>query len=152
MKEVFTIGHSTKSFEDFVRILKAYGIEILIDVRHFPHSRKFPWFNTEFLRENLIKEGINYVWIEKLGGFRKGGYLKYMESEEWKEGFEELRKIAEKKRVCIMCSEWKFWKCHRKHIAEKLSEEFEVMHIIDERKCVKHNSEDERLKSKIRCD
>jgi len=71
MKEIWTIGHSNKSYEDFLELLKGFNIEILVDVRSYPGSWKFPWFNRENLGENIPQEGIEYSIIKNLGGRRK---------------------------------------------------------------------------------
>ncbi len=83
---------------EFINILKNYKIALLIDVRRFPVSRKFPWFNKDNISEELKKEGISYLWMgEELGGFRRGGYENYTESENYKKGIEELIGISKKK-------------------------------------------------------
>ena len=93
-KVVYTIGHSTRSLEEFVRVLKHYRIDILVDTRHFPRSRHNPQFNKELLEKELPKHKIEYAWLEVLGGFRKGGYKKYAGTEEFRRGIDELIKIA----------------------------------------------------------
>jgi len=70
---ILTIGHSTRTLEDFLCIIKENRLEVLVDVRHFPHSRHNPQFNKEVLERVCRDNGIQYKWIEILGGFRKGG-------------------------------------------------------------------------------
>jgi uncharacterized protein (DUF488 family) len=109
LKEIWTVGHSNKSYQDFLKILKVYKIEILVDVRSFPGSRKFPWFNKEYFAENLPSEDIDYTLIKNLGGRRKvkpdshntawenpqfRGYADYMESPQFLEGINELITLA----------------------------------------------------------
>lgn len=149
MKIIYTIGHSTRKLEEFIEILKNFKIEVLIDIRHFPHSRRNPQFNKEILEKELPKEGIDYLWLEKLGGFRKGGYLAYMETENFKEGLKEIIKIAEKNLTVIMCAEILWFKCHRRFVSDKLKElGFEVIHIFNKNKTQEHKFKE----NKIKCD
>ncbi|MEX2703212.1 MAG: DUF488 domain-containing protein [Candidatus Baldrarchaeia archaeon] len=135
MKEIFTIGHSTRSFEEFLSLLKKFKISILVDVRRFPTSR-FEHFKKENLEEFLRREGIRYVYLgKKLGGYRTGGYKKYIETEEFMKGIKELEKIAGKGRTAIMCTERFPWKCHRKYISIVLEGRgWKVVHILDHEK------------------
>jgi len=150
--EIFTLGHSTRQFEEFVNLLKFYKIETVVDVRHFPHSKKFPWFNKEFLEQNLAKNEMKYVWIEKLGGFRESGYKEYMKEEEWREGIRQLLEIASKNKTVVMCAEVLWWKCHRRYISNWLVDNgWEVFHIFDEKRIEKH-SLTEHKDTKVKCD
>ncbi len=150
MKKVYTLGHSTRSFQDLVKVLKHYRTEVLIDVRHFPRSRHNPQFNKENLEDELPKNGINYIWVERLGGFRKGGYKKYTKTKEFKEGLKELEKIINKTDCAIMCAELLWFKCHRRYIADSLKRKgYKVMHIYDEKKAGGHRITKKR---KIKCD
>jgi len=132
MKEIFTIGHSTRSFEEFLSLLKRFKISILVDVRRFPTS-KLEHFKKEKLEPLLKQEGIKYIHLGKeLGGYRKGGYKKYMESKEFMMGIKKLEKIAEEGRTVIMCAERFPWRCHRKYISIALEERgWRVSHILD---------------------
>ena len=125
--------------EDFVKILKKFGIEVIVDVRHFPTSKKFPWFCKENLENELKKEGIKYIWMEELGGFKKGGYINYTKTEEYKKGIEKLLQITKKNRVAVMCAEILWWRCHRRFIADTLlSMGKKVAHIYNENKVETH--------------
>ena len=147
MKTIFTLGHSTRKLEELIEILKNFKIEVLIDIRHFPHSRHNPQFNKENLEIELPQNNIEYLWLEKLGGFRKGGYLAYMETEEFKEGFEKLVRIAEEKVVAIMCAEILWFKCHRIFISDKLKEiGFSVINIFNKNKTQKHTFKQNKVK------
>ncbi len=128
---VYDIGHSTRSKELFLLILKRHSIEIVVDVRRFPRSKKFPHFNMETMKEYLSKEGIEYLWMgEKLGGFRKGGYEEWSKTETFSQGIEELENLAMKKRTVILCAEGFYLRCHRKFILEKLTKSgWEVKHL-----------------------
>ncbi len=124
----YTIGHSNQSMEDFISQLKKFGVEVVVDVRRFPTS-KHEQFKRENLEKSLREAGIDYVWLGKqLGGYR-GDYKKYMESEDFRRGIEELLKMKDK-RVAIMCAERFYMRCHRRYISEYLEElGFEVYHI-----------------------
>ncbi len=128
---VYDIGHSTRSKESFISVLKKHSIEIVVDVRRFPRSKKFPHFDMETMKEYLSKEGINYLWMgEKLGGFRKGGYEKWTTTETFSQGIEELENLALKKRTVILCAEGFYLRCHRRFILERLGKSgWEVKHL-----------------------
>lgn len=150
MEEIYTIGHSTRPISAFINVLKFYRIEVVVDVRHFPHSRHNPQFNREILQEELFKQGIVYKWIEKLGGYRTGGYKKYTKTSEFEEGMQELIKIAKDRKTAVMCAEILWFKCHRRYIADIFKRmKWKVYHIYDEQKLEKHKI---TLRRKIRCD
>ena len=132
---MYTIGHSNRDLREFIRILKFYRINTLIDVRRFPTSRIVPHFKREILENELLVHNIKYVWLgDLLGGYRRGGYEAYMSSEEFKEGLNKLINIVTSSEgyVALMCSEKLWFRCHRRFIANKLVEKgFEVIHIID---------------------
>ncbi|AEH44490.1 hypothetical protein Thein_0609 [Thermodesulfatator indicus DSM 15286] len=133
-KVVYTLGTSTRSFDEFLRILKKYKIKQVIDVRSFPKSRRFPHFNQEILSKKLAEEGFYYVWLGKeLGGFRREGYEKYMQTEDFAEGLNRLLALIEGDTSVIICAEKFPWRCHRRFISRKLSEKgIGVIHIIDD--------------------
>ncbi len=152
---IYTIGHSTRSTEDFLKILKHYGIETVVDVRHFPSSKKFPWFNKDMLEKTLAEGGIKYFWLEALGGFRKGGYAEYTKTQEFAEGIKRLEEIAEQGRTAVMCAEILFFRCHRRYISEKLTQlGHKVIHIYNLEKIQEHKPQEvkEKMKLKIFCD
>lgn len=145
-KTLWTIGHSTRDLDDFIDLLKINDIQLLIDVRSFPGSRKFPQFNKENLEISIPESGIQYQLIKKLGG-RRGrnknshntawrnlsfrNYADYMESADFKEGIEELESLALKEKSCYMCSEAVWWRCHRSMISDYLKlRGWEVLHIL----------------------
>jgi len=151
---IWTIGHSTREFEEFVRLLKENDIELLADVRSFPGSRKFPQFNKESLEVTLPENGIEYIHLKQLGGRRKvkpdskntvwrheafRGYADYMETDDFRTGMEDLIELAEEKRTAIMCSEAVWWRCHRSMISDYLKTAgVTVLHIMGEGKVVEH--------------
>lgn len=153
-KEIWTIGHSTHSIQDFIKILKSFEIETLVDVRRYPGSKKFPHFNKDQLITVLPGNGINYTHLEDLGGRRKAnkdshnttwrllsfrGYADYMETTEFKKSVEELEHIAENSRVAYMCSEAVWWSCHRSMISDYLKVKgYIVTHIMGVNKSMEH--------------
>ena len=152
--KIWTVGHSTRGGEEFVQILLAHGIEVLVDVRTFPMSRRYPQFNRDALAASLAKNQIDYKHEPRLGGRRKPrpdshnsawrneqfrGYADHMETEGFKNGVRELLELASTKRVAVMCAEAVWWRCHRSLIADYLKAEgHEVIHIIDEKKTEEH--------------
>jgi len=154
-KIIYTLGHSNRSIEEFLGIITKYGIRVVFDVRRFPSSRKFPHFNRENLEHTLRRRGVEYYWMENLGGYRgyvKGAnkykcfraqgyrnYVAWMETNTWRIDFQRLVKVASKAISAVMCSERIPWRCHRKLIADALLVEgFKVIHIIDADRIVEH--------------
>lgn len=137
---VYTIGHSNRGLGEFVEILCKYRIQVIIDVRRFPVSTKYPWFNREVLEDKLKCEDIEYVWLgDLLGGYRKGGYEKYMDTESFKMGIKNLLSIITNKNSAILCSEKLWFKCHRRFISDVLKGlGFNIVHIIDKDKVYLH--------------
>ena len=125
---VFTVGHSTRSFGEFLALLREFRIQMIIDIRRYPSSRKFPHFNSEPLRTSLEREGIEYIWLEDLGGRRheRGdlatpnvglrssgfrGYADHMLTEEFRTSVQKIVSFASKRRVAVMCAERLYFKC-----------------------------------------
>ncbi len=135
MNKIYTLGTDRRSEEDFIEILFAYDIKSLIDVRSFPKSR-IPVFTRENLKNLLEHEGIAYHFLGRdLGGFRKGGYVPYLVTDDFKGGIDLLESIAEKHSSVIICAERFPWKCHRKWISRELHQRgWQVEHIIDKGK------------------
>ena len=132
-ENLWTIGHSTRNLDEFIELLKANGIEMLADVRHYPGSRKYPHFNVEPLRCALRDAGIDYESFTELGGRRKvqpdspnaawrhpafRGYADYMRTASFHRGIERLKSLAARKRTAIMCAEAVWWRCHRGLISD----------------------------------
>jgi hypothetical protein len=132
---VLTIGHSTRTIEEFVSTLRAHGVQLLVDVRSIPKSRRVPQFNSDALAASLREKGIEYVPLPTLGGLRRAkndsintgwrnasfrGYADYMATEEFREGLERLLQLAKTKRTAIMCAEAVPWRCHRSLIGDAL--------------------------------
>jgi len=144
---VWTIGHSTRTAEEFIDVLAAHEIEAVVDVRRFPGSRRLPQFGSAALEGSLRDAGVSYQWIEALGGRRRPdpaspndaweneafrGYADHTVSEEFAEGLFELLMIANGRRTAVMCAELPWWRCHRRIIADVLvALGYEVRHIQD---------------------
>ncbi|RLF15314.1 MAG: DUF488 domain-containing protein [Thermoprotei archaeon] len=128
--KVWTIGYGSRSKEKVLNMLKASGIELVVDIRRWPKSKQ-----GDFTRENMerwLKEaGIGYVWMgDTLGGYRRGGFERYMETQTFKKAIEELLRLARSKRVCLLCLEENPRGCHRRFIARYLQRiGVEVSHI-----------------------
>ena len=145
--QLWTVGHSTRSIEEFTQLLEAHSIELVVDVRRFPGSRRLPHFASDALRESLERATIEYQWIESLGGRRRPNvespnvgwrhpafraYADYIATEEFAAGLFELLMLAEGMRTAIMCSEVLWWRCHRRLIADvATSLDYHVMHLRD---------------------
>jgi uncharacterized protein (DUF488 family) len=118
---VFTIGYGGRRFDDFVALLQQHGISLVVDIRRFPRS-KMPEYNKESLEAKLPQFGISYIWMgETLGGLRRGGYPKYMESDDYQAGITKLLELAEQGNIVLMCKERTDAACHRRYIVETLT-------------------------------
>jgi uncharacterized protein (DUF488 family) len=153
-KTIWTIGHSTLDFEEFLEMLQSFRIEVVADIRHYPGSRKFPQYNSDTLRQLLNQTGIDYVPFIELGGRRKPrpdstngiwrsdafrGYADYMETDAFAAGIRRLTEIAAQSRTAYMCSEAVWWRCHRALVSDLLKTEgWQVMHIMKKDKAVEH--------------
>jgi len=152
--ELWTIGHSTRSAEDFVALLEENEIKVLADVRRFPGSRRYPHFNSENLERFLKTHGINYVHFEDLGGRRTPrkdspntawrneafrGYADYMMTPEFPAAMTRLLGLAARRPTAVMCAESLWWQCHRALIADYAKVEgVKVWHILGPGKTEEH--------------
>jgi uncharacterized protein (DUF488 family) len=136
MPTIFTIGHSTRSWKDFLAILRTQGIRRVVDVRTIPRSRHNPQFNREILPAKLRSARIGYVHLGKLGGLRHArrdslnmgwrnrsfrGFADYMQTPDFEKGLRRLMKLAKQKNTAVMCAEAVPWRCHRSLIADALT-------------------------------
>src|SRR6266404_1635587 len=144
--ELWTVGHSTRSIEDFVEALRSFEIKVLADVRSYPGSKRYPQFNQENLRASLTEAAIDYQHFPELGGRRRAnpdslnmawrnesfrGYADYMETEGFRDGILGLLEIARVSKTAVMCSEAVWWRCHRSLISDYLKAKgIEVNHIM----------------------
>jgi uncharacterized protein (DUF488 family) len=143
---LYTIGHSTRSLDEFLGILKAFSIGLVVDVRTIPKSRHNPQFNGDSLRLSLKGHGIDYIQMKDLGGLRKPaggsvntawrntsfrGFADYMQTPDFEKAIEDLFNIATRQTTVIMCAEAVPWRCHRSLIADALVvRKVQVEHIL----------------------
>src|SRR5207245_9634164 len=144
---IWTIGHSTRGIDEFISLLKENQIKLLVDVRAFPSSKRYPQFNKDALAESLNAHGIRYEHFPELGGKRKSkpdsrntawrnasfrGYADYMETEQFQKGIERLLDVAaEAGPTAIMCAEAVWWRGHRSLIADYLKAHgVDVLHML----------------------
>ena len=152
---IWTIGHSTRTIDEFISLLQANQIRSLADVRTLPGSRRYPQFNKATLADSLSKVGIRYEHFPELGGRRKPrddsrnlawrnasfrGYADYMETEEFQKGVKRLLDFAaDAGPTAIMCAEAVWWRCHRSLISDYLKVRgIGVMHVLNANKTEPH--------------
>jgi uncharacterized protein (DUF488 family) len=144
---VYTVGHSTRTLEELIRLLRARGIARLVDVRSVPRSARNPQFNRETLPAALAEQGIGYTPLPELGGFRRPrpdspntgwrnasfrGFADYMQTDGFHDGLQKLIAIAGRETSAVMCAEAVPWRCHRSLIADALAARgFPVVDILD---------------------
>ena len=134
-QEVLTIGHSNRPLEEFLRLLQAHGVALLLDVRKMSRSRRNPQFSRDTLARALQQVGIGYVHLPGLGGLRRRrpdspntgwkntsfqGYADYMLTPEFESSLQEVLERGGEERVALMCAEAVPWRCHRSLIADAL--------------------------------
>lgn len=152
---IWTIGHSTRTIDEFISLLTANDIKLLADVRAYPSSKRYPQFNKDALAQSLHAQGIHYEHFAELGGKRKSkadsrntawrnasfrGYADYMETVQFQNGIARLFDVArEAGPTAIMCAEAVWWRCHRSLIADYLKARgLEVLHILGPNKVEPH--------------
>lgn len=153
----YTVGHSTRTWEEFLQLLSAYEIEAVADVRAFPSSQRYPHFAHQPLAAALRKAGLAYLWLGKeLGGHRRTGlgeaspnkawaslgfrnYADHMLTEDFRSGVEKLLEVAQHRKVALLCAERFWWRCHRRLLADWLvAQGHKVIHIVDLEHTVEH--------------
>jgi uncharacterized protein (DUF488 family) len=151
---IFTIGHSTRTLDEFVDLLEAFGVTLVVDVRSVPRSRHNPQFNKETLPESLKLTGVKYVHMPDIGGLRRPkpdsvntawknngfrGYADYMQTKEFTEHLLNLIALARENTVAVMCAEALPWRCHRSLISDALVvRQVNVKHILSRDNVIKH--------------
>lgn len=151
---LFTIGHSHRSFEEFLSLLREFGIQCVADVRSFPAGKRQPHFGKSHLEQALPAAGICYVHFRDLGGYRRPkpdsrhtawktpgfrGYADYMETPAFLAAAAELRRIASERPTAAMCAEALWSRCHRQLISDWfLLQGDEVIHILGPRRTLRH--------------
>ena len=148
-RRLWTIGHSTRTIEEFVEVLREADVTRIADVRFFPGSRRHPQFGGEQLAQSLAAVGIDYQHLRALGGRRRQiheegrsrntlwrveafrNYADYAETEEFRAALARLERLAEERTTAIMCAEAVWWRCHRRLITDyMLARGWEVTHLI----------------------
>ena len=142
--KLWTVGTSNRSMKEFLHVLRAYQIEVIVDVRRFPTS-KYNHFKQARLKESLEEHGIAYQHVTELGGYRKGGYTQYMQTAEFEKGLVCVEELSASQQVALMCAELLFSQCHRRFIADALKQRgHTVLHIIDEKRSYEHKGKDDK--------
>jgi uncharacterized protein (DUF488 family) len=143
---IYTIGHSTRSSDELVALLRENDVALLADIRRYPGSKRYPHFASEAMAKWLPDNGIEYVHMPELGGRRKAlkdsrntawrneqfrAYADYMATDEFRDAIDKLVALGQKQRLAIMCAEAVPWRCHRNLVADELTRRgIEVRHII----------------------
>lgn len=151
---IYTVGHSTRSIEEFIEILKTYNITMLIDIRALPQSRHNPQFNKDKLSNTLKLCGIKYLSLPNIGGLRHPkkdsinlaletsafrGYADFMQTKEFTENLLKLVVLAKENCLTLMCAEALPWSCHRNLISDALMvRHIQILHIISKDSSIKH--------------
>jgi uncharacterized protein (DUF488 family) len=147
---LYTIGHSTRTLDELIAVLRGHSIETLVDIRSFPVSRRLPHFNRESLEQALPSAGIRYLWMKALGGYRKKirddspnlalrsasfrNYADHMLTPEFEAAISELIPLAEASRTVYMCAERVWFHCHRMLVSDWLvAHGHTVLHIDGEK-------------------
>lgn len=154
MGPLYTVGHSTRTLDELVRICAAHGVGVIADVRRFPGSRRSPHFARQALQESLPAHGVDYLWLPALGGHRRraagappspwrveafAAYADHMRSAEFRAGWAELAAALGRSPTAIMCAEATPYRCHRRLISDYAElHGIEVVHLIDERRSERH--------------
>jgi 3-methyladenine DNA glycosylase/8-oxoguanine DNA glycosylase len=152
---IYTVGHSTRTFEELVAVLRAFDVSVLVDIRTIPRSRHNPQFNGDSLRTTLRPRSLRYVHLARLGGLRRGrkdslntawrnasfrGFADYMLTQGFETGLEELRLLTAQGSVALMCAEALPWRCHRSLVADALTARgAHVEHIIGSSRPTPHH-------------
>ena len=151
---LWTIGHSTRSLEDFIALLAEHRVEAVADIRRIPASRRYPHFGQEALRAALQARGLGYEHLLELGGRRRPrpdspntgwrheafrGYADYMSTKAFQAGIDRLRHSAAQQPTAFMCAEVLWWQCHRRLVADYLTAAgHHVTHIMGPGKSETH--------------
>jgi uncharacterized protein (DUF488 family) len=151
---LYTIGHSTRDTAELLELLRAHGVEQVVDVRTIPRSRHNPQFNGDRLSRSLDQAGIRYVHLKTLGGLRHSrpdsvnlgwrnasfrGFADYMQTKNFAAGLRRLKLLAARRPTAIMCAEAVPWRCHRSLIADALTvAKWRVLHIQSRKTAVPH--------------
>jgi uncharacterized protein (DUF488 family) len=152
--QIFTIGHSNRPIDEFIRLLEAHGVKRVVDIRTIPRSRHNPQFNADDLSISLQAAGIDFTPMKELGGLRHSkhgsintgwknasfrGFADYMQTPEFAAAIESLVKVVAEKTTAIMCAEAVPWRCHRSLVADALvARGMGVEHILSATRAQPH--------------
>ena len=151
---VYTVGHSTRTLDELVALLRAFDVSTLVDIRTIPRSRHNPQFNSDSLPAALRRRGLRYISLPRLGGLRRvrpdspnagwrnasfRGFADYMLTEDFETGLAELQAVAREGRAALMCAEAVPWRCHRSLVADALTVRgAQVEHIASAARATPH--------------
>ena len=152
---LLTVGHGPQDREALGALLTGAGVALLVDVRRFPGSRHNPQYGRPEMEGWLPEAGIDYVWLQGLGGRRRPAegsehvalrhkafraYADHMESSEFAAALDELLDLAGRRRAAVMCSESLWWRCHRRLLADHLVlvRDVEVLHLMHDGRTSPH--------------
>jgi len=151
---LFTIGHSTRTLDEFINLAKTFGVTLIIDVRTVPRSRHNPQFNKETLPNDLKATNIKYLHMPEIGGLRHPkhdsenlawrnssfrGYADYMQTQEFTDNLLRIIALARENCLALMCAEALPWRCHRSLISDALvARHVKVKHLINATRCINH--------------
>jgi uncharacterized protein (DUF488 family) len=152
---IVTVGHGTLSTEQFTELLTGADVDVLVDIRRYPGSRRHSHFAAEAMGDWIPESGVAYTWIAALGGRRKPtedqtnaawrnpqfrAYADHMGSAEFRDGIAALLGSARASRAAVMCSEAVWWRCHRRLLADHLEvvEHVPVLHLFHDGRLDRH--------------
>ncbi len=132
MPRVFTVGHSNRSLAALVELLQQAGVQVVADVRRWPRSRRWPWFDQAALEAELPRHGLAYRWLgDALGGYTDPPYPDYMHTPDFARGLARLEALAQGQPTAILCAERDWRHCHRRFIADALcARGWQVVHLL----------------------
>jgi uncharacterized protein (DUF488 family) len=131
--ELLTVGHGARTAEELASLLNGAAVDLVLDIRRYPSSRRHPQFDRGALECWLPERGLSYRWEERLGGRRPPArespnhgltnasfraYADYMASAEFVVGMETLLGVAAARRTAVLCAESLWWRCHRRLVAD----------------------------------
>lgn len=143
---IWTVGHGTRTIDEFVSVLREAGVVTLVDIRTFPGSRRHPQFGQATLRDSLGAAGVAYMHLRGLGGRRDGtagsphtalrvaafrAYADHMATREFQDDLARLEAVAGVTATAYMCAETLWWRCHRRMLSDLLAVRgWEVVHLL----------------------